>query len=62
MDTVCRGLEVVFVCLNDILIFICSEKEHLQHLRQLFQQSREYHLLISLEKCRFGVYKIAFLG
>jgi len=62
MDTVCRGREFVFVFLDDILIFSRSEKEHLQHLKQLFQRLKDYGRVISLEKCRFGVREIEFRG
>ena len=62
MDTVCRGLEFVFVYLDDILIFSRSEQEHLQHLKQLFQRLKDYGPVISLKKCRLGVREIEFLG
>ena len=58
MDTVYRGLEFVFVYLDDILIFSYSEQEHLQNLQQLFQPLKDYGLVLTLEKCRFGVCKI----
>ena len=63
MDTVCRGSSSFFVYLDDILIFShCSEQQHLQHLKQLFQRLKDYGPVISLEKCRFGVREIEFLG
>ena len=43
-------------------MFSHSEKEHLAHLRQLFERLREYGLVISISKCKFGVADIDFLG
>ena len=62
MDTVLQGLPFTFVYLDDILVFSHSEKEHLAHLRQLFERLREYGLVISISKCKFGVADIDFLG
>ncbi len=62
MDTVCQGLDFVFVYLDDILIFSRSEAEHKIHLRQLFERLQEHGLVISLAKCKFGVSEIDFLG
>ncbi len=38
MDQVCRGLEEVFVYIDDILIASSNASEHKRHLRQLFQR------------------------
>ena len=62
MDTVCRGLEFVFVYLDDILIFSQSQEQHKSHLHQLFQRLQEHGLVISPAKCKFGVSEIDFLG
>ena len=62
MDTVCKGLDFIFVYLDDILIFSRSKEKHLQHLEQLFQRLQDYGLVISLPKCKFGVSEIDFLG
>lgn len=62
MDTVLRGLQFIFVYLDDILVFSRSEKEHKSHLRQVFERLREYGLVISIAKCQFGIREIDFLG
>jgi cleavage and polyadenylation specificity factor subunit 1 len=62
MDTVLQELPFVFVYLDDILVFSCSQKEHHVHLRKVFERLREYGLVISPTKCKFGVEEIDFLG
>jgi len=36
MDTVGRGLDFIFIYLDDILVFSNSKQAHYDHLRQLF--------------------------
>ena len=62
MDTVCRGLTFLYVYLDDILIFSKSKEEHLDHLKQLFERLQSHGLIISPQKCKFGVSQIEFLG
>ena len=62
MDSVCRGLDFVFVYLDDILIASKSESEHLEHLRQLFARLQQSGLVINAAKCEFGCAEISFLG
>jgi transposase InsO family protein len=62
MDDVCRGLDFVFVYLDDILLFSKSHEEHKQHLKLLFQRLQEHGLVVSIAKCVFGVNEIDFLG
>lgn len=62
MDTVCAGLDFVFVYLDDILVASRNETEHLQHLRELFSRLEKHGLIINLKKCEFGKESINFLG
>ena len=62
MDTVCRGLDFVFVYLDDILIASRNEVEHRSHLTQLFTRLQEHGLVIIPEKCKFGFSQTDFLG
>ena len=62
MDTVCRGLEAVFVYMDDILVASPEEASHKLHLSQLFERLREHGLVINLAKCQFGLSSIDFLG
>ena len=62
MDVVGQGLDFVFIYLDDILVFSRSRKQHLTHLRQLFQRLHKYGLVINIDKCQFGLTTIDFLG
>ena len=62
MDTVCRGLDEVFVYMDDILVASPEEASHKLHLRQLFERLRDHGLVINVAKCQFGRSAIDFLG
>ena len=62
MDTVCHGLDFVFVYLDDILVASRTRREHLRHLRLLFERLHEHGLVINLAKCKFGQTQMDFLG
>jgi transposase InsO family protein len=62
MDSVCRGLDFVYVYLDDILIASKSQEEHLQHVRTLLTRLSEHGLVINPAKCEFGQPNIDFLG
>lgn len=59
---VLRGLDFVFVYIDDICIASNSIDEHKQHLRTIFERFREYGLMINLSKCNFGKSTVKFLG
>ena len=42
MDTVGRGLDFIFIYLDDILVFSNSNQAHYDHLRQLFQRFHQH--------------------
>lgn len=54
MMRVLADLDFIFVYMDDICIASRNLKEHLQHLRILFERLREYGLLINISKCEFG--------
>ena len=54
--------DFVVVYLDDILVCSDTFKEHLVHLRKVFDKLREANLVIKLKKCKFGQRKIKFLG
>lgn len=62
MDKVGRGLDFVFIYLDDILVASRSEVEHLEHLLLFFQRLQDHGLAINLSKCQFGHISINFLG
>ena len=62
MDTVCQGLDFVFVYVDDILVASKDAAEHQAHLRLLFQRLQEHGLVINVAKCQFGRAQIDFLG
>ena len=62
MDQVVRGLDFVYVYIDDLLVASSSPDEHKQHLRQLFARLAAYGLVINPEKCEFGKSELNFLG
>ena len=62
MDQVFRGLDFVFVYIDDILIASSSPEEHMQHVREVFQRLSNHGILINPSKCLFGVAELEFLG
>ena len=62
MHQVVRGLDFVFVYLDDVMVASRTPEEHREHLQLLFQRFEEYGLRIKASKCVFGVAKLSFLG
>ena len=46
----------------DVLIASYTEKEHLDHITQVFKQLHKFKMKLKIEKCEFGQSKIQFLG
>jgi hypothetical protein len=55
------GLFVV-VYFDDILIYNKSMKEHLEHLRAVFEALRAARLFGNMDKCTFCTQRVSFLG
>jgi hypothetical protein len=51
---------VVFI--DNILIFSKNEEEHDEHLRLLLQKLRENELYTKLNKCKFWLKEVSFVG
>ncbi|CAK1585830.1 unnamed protein product [Parnassius mnemosyne] len=62
IDEVTQGMDYVHGYLDDILVFSKTEKEHLNHLQNLFDRFKKYGILINTSKCIFGVPEVTFLG
>jgi len=43
----------VTMYLNDILIYLENEKEHVEHVKKVLAKLRANSLLLKLEKCEF---------
>lgn len=52
----------VHVYLDDIIVYSQNYKDHLGHLRAVFERLHEFGLRCSIEKCRFGVSELPYLG
>ncbi|GJU74079.1 transposon ty3-I gag-pol polyprotein [Tanacetum coccineum] len=50
------------VYFDDILIYINTEDEHLDHLREVLKVLQEHQLFVNLKKCSFMTHKLLFLG
>ena len=48
--------------MDDILIASYTEKKHLDHITQVFEQFRKFNMKLKLAKCELGHSKIQFLG
>ena len=62
IDHVTRGLDFVFVYLDDLLVTSPDHKTHKKHLRIFFARLSEYGIIIGPEKCQFGTTELSFLG
>ena len=62
VSKVIEGLPFAFRYLDDILVFSANIKEHLEHMRILFQRLREADLKLSKRKCCFLKAHVQYLG
>ena len=54
IDHVTRGLDFVFVYLDDLLVTSPDHRTHKKHLQILFTRLAEYGIIIGPEKCQFS--------
>lgn len=52
----------VLVFFDDILIYSCSEMEHVEHLIKVFQLLSDQSLTVKLSKCSFAIKHVQYLG
>ena len=56
-------LDRFVVCyLDDLLIYSANQSEHQEHVRLVLEKLREVGLYAKLEKCKFNVSQVEFLG
>ena len=57
-----RGLDFIFVYLNNLLMTSPDHATHKKHLQILFTRLAEYGIIIGPEKCQFGMEELSFTG
>ncbi|UYV76785.1 hypothetical protein LAZ67_14002014 [Cordylochernes scorpioides] len=62
MDEVTKGLDFVFVYIDDVLIASKNENDHIQHLHIIFKRLSDHGLTVNISKSVFGKPSLEFLG
>ena len=62
MDSVCHGLNYVFMYLDDILLASHTDEENRSQLAALFDWLKAHGLVLNLAKCVFAQPELKFLG
>lgn len=62
MNQIFRGLPFVTTYIDDVLVHSATEKEHMDHLRQVFQRLREAGLTLRGRKCHIAMRQVRYLG
>ncbi|UYV82754.1 hypothetical protein LAZ67_22000746 [Cordylochernes scorpioides] len=62
MDEVTKGLDFVFVYIDDVLIASKNDNDHIQHLHTIFKRLSDHGLTINISKSVFGKPSLEFLG
>ena len=62
MDGILRGIDFVFVYLDDILVASRDQAEHMEHLRALFRLLTSHGITINQQKSRLGLPEVQYLG
>ena len=50
------------VFIDDILIYSASWKEHMKHVRKMFEKLKEHQFYLKKPKCVFGRTQLTYLG
>ena len=62
INDILKGCNFAMGYLDDIIIYSRSEKEHLEHLEEIFTRLKKAGLKLKLEKCCFFKKHIQYLG
>jgi hypothetical protein len=54
--------EIVWVYLDDVIVFSQTRKEHIEHLREIFRRLQKNSFYLKLEKCQFMSKRVKLLG
>ncbi|UYV70460.1 hypothetical protein LAZ67_7003079 [Cordylochernes scorpioides] len=57
-----KGLDFVFVYIDDVLIASKNENDHIQHLHTIFKRLSDHGLTVNISKSVFGKPSLEFLG
>ncbi len=53
--------DFVVAYLNDIIVYNNTKKNHIKHIRKIFQRLRETNIQVDVNKCKFQSLKSSFL-
>ena len=62
MDTILRGIDGVMCYVNDILVTVGTEKEHLERLGEVLRHLQANGVRMRLSKCSFFKSSVEYLG
>ena len=62
MDHILKGMDGIFCYMDDILCYADSKSKHMEILTELFTRLNAAGLTLSVDKCRFALSEIDFLG
>ena len=54
--------QIVVAYLDNIVIYLDTNKEHMQDVQLVLQKLRKFNLFVKLSKCIFDVLEIKFVG
>ena len=54
--------DFIIVYLNNIIIYLNSEKEYKEHVKQVLKRLYKENMPIAVEKCKFYIKKTDFVG
>jgi len=54
--------EFIVIYLDDIMVYSASDKQHLKHLKKVFQKCRKFDISLNPKKSHFGVEEEKLLG
>ena len=43
----------IIIYLDNVLVYLTSEEEHIKHVKLVLEKIEEYNLLLKPEKCKF---------